>query len=73
MKIPRNLRDVIEKHGCAIEEIRRNKHLVMRLRLPDGRMRTMVAALSLSDNYRGLKNFESDLKKEINSPGETTT
>lgn len=70
IKIPKDIADLLERNNCVVLDARRNKHLVITLRLPSGKERKLVTSLSMSDSRRGLRNVQKTIKKLDESPEE---
>lgn len=70
-RIPRELKDLFDKYGAKIQDIRANKHFVITLLLPNGHTFRTTCAQSASDR-RALANVESRLRRAANSPEETS-
>lgn len=68
-KTERNIRRLVKSLGGALLTLEQTKHFRARIQRPDGSELTHVFAVSPSDSYRGAKNAEAQLKKQMT--GET--
>jgi len=65
----RQLREVAEGEGLKVlgSESTGSGHIRLFLRAADGTEFDMVGPCSLSDSYRGLKNFRCELRRKLKS------
>lgn len=59
--LPRDVRDMLSRHGVTIEALRVRKHVFMRCRTRCGKAFTLTVSRSHSD-VRALRNIESVIK-----------